>query len=148
MTTEPRKIINSKTVGERVPMSRVQRWRRIKAGTFPAPIEVGPNILGWFEDEIEEWLNSRPRRTYAAEAAEREAERDLVDDLRFHRLVEKLYALGPRPYGELLMEIGEQRACRTFIEQRLKAYAGLDPEVVRELDGDEFPRPPLYEVKK
>ncbi len=73
---------------------------------------------------------------------------DLVADLRFHREAEKLHALGPRPYGELLGEIGEQFGCRTFIEQRLRAYAALDPEVVRELDGDEFPRPPLYEVKK
>ncbi len=73
---------------------------------------------------------------------------DLVVDLRFHREAEKLHALGPRPYGELLAEIGEQFGCRTFIERRLRAYAALDPEVVRKLDGDEFPRPPLYEVPR
>ncbi len=73
---------------------------------------------------------------------------DLVTNLRFHREAEKLHALGPRPYGELLMEIGEQFKCRTFIDRRLRAYAALDPEVVRELDGDRFPRPPLYEVKR
>ena len=73
---------------------------------------------------------------------------DLVGELRFHRQVEKLHRLGPRAYGELLAEIGEQRGIRTFIERRLRAYAALDPEVVRELDGDEFPRPPLYEVPR
>ena len=73
---------------------------------------------------------------------------DLVGELRFHRQVEKLHRLGPRATGELLTEIGEQRGIRTFIERRLRAYAALDPEVVRELDGDEFPRPPLYKVKK
>ncbi len=72
---------------------------------------------------------------------------DLVGELRFHRQVEKLHRLGPRAYGELLAEIGEQRGCRTFIDQRLRAYAALDPEVVRELGGDRFPRPPLYSVK-
>ena len=72
---------------------------------------------------------------------------DLLDDLIFARQVEKLHALGPRAYGELLAEIGEQLKCRTFIEQRLRGYAALDPEVVRELDGDRFPRPPLYPVK-
>ena len=73
---------------------------------------------------------------------------DLVADLRFHREAEKLHALGPRAVGELLMEIGEQRGIRTFIDQRLRAYAALDPEVARELDGAEFPRPPLYEVPR
>ena len=76
-----------------------------------------------------------------------EAIDDLVDRLRFHRQVERLQSLGPRAIGELLAEIGEQRRCRTFIEMRLRAYAALDPEVVRELDGDQFPRPPLYPVK-
>ena len=72
---------------------------------------------------------------------------DLVGELRFHRQVEKLHRLGPRPYGELLAEIGEQFKCRTFIDQRLRAYAALDPETVQALDGDRFPRPPLYPVK-
>ena len=73
---------------------------------------------------------------------------DLVADLRFHREAEKLHALGPRPYGELLAEIGEQFGCRTFIEQRLRAYGALDPEVVRALGADKFPRPPLYGAPK
>ena len=72
----------------------------------------------------------------------------LVGELKFHRQIEKLHRLGPRPYGELLVEIGEQLKCRSFIDRRLEAYAALDPKVVRELDGDEFPRPPLYEAPK
>jgi hypothetical protein len=72
---------------------------------------------------------------------------DLVDRLRFQRQVEKLHALGQRAVGELLAEIGEQRACRTFIDQRLETYAALDPELVKAIEGDKFPRPPIYEVK-
>ncbi len=72
----------------------------------------------------------------------------LVADLRRHRQVEHLHVLGLRALGELLAEIGEQRGCWTFIDQRLTAYVELDPEVVRELDGNEFPRPPLYEVQR
>ncbi len=72
---------------------------------------------------------------------------DLVDDLRLHRQVEKLCQLGPRAVGELLVEIGEQRSCRTFIDQRLEAYNRLDPKTVNAVAGDQFPRPPLYEVK-
>ena len=72
---------------------------------------------------------------------------DLLNDLIFARQVERLHSLGPRAVGELLAEIGEQRGIRTFIDTRLEAYARLDPEVVRKLDGDRFPRPPLYPVK-
>ena len=48
---------------------RVQGWRDVRDGRFPPPIELGPNSIGWFEDEIDEWLASRPRRTYGAKAA-------------------------------------------------------------------------------
>ena len=44
--------------------NRVQIWRDIRAGTFPAPIELGPNSIGWYEEEVDAWLASRPRRTY------------------------------------------------------------------------------------
>lgn len=62
----PRTIILGKEVERRTGKGRVQRWRDIKAGKFPAPVEIGPNSIGWFEEEIEAWLASRPRRTYGA----------------------------------------------------------------------------------
>ena len=43
---------------------RVQIWRDIRAGRFPAPIELGQNSVAWFRKEIEAWKASRPRRTY------------------------------------------------------------------------------------
>ena len=49
--------------------SRVQLWRDVCAGSFPAPIELGPNSIGWFKAEIEAWKASRPRRTYRNSAA-------------------------------------------------------------------------------
>ncbi len=69
--TEPkqsRKILRPKEVRELIGKSRVQIWRDIRAGRFPAPISLGPNSTGFFEDEILAWLASRPRRTYSAEA--------------------------------------------------------------------------------
>lgn len=65
-----RKILRETDVKKRSGKSRAQRWRDIRAGLFPAPVELGPNSIGWFEDEIEEWLASRPRRTYGAKANE------------------------------------------------------------------------------
>ncbi len=70
-----RKIIRGyKLVAERIGKSRIQLWRDIKAGTFPPPLELGPNSVGRYEDEIDDWLASRPRRTYDAnELAETKA---------------------------------------------------------------------------
>jgi predicted DNA-binding transcriptional regulator AlpA len=65
--TIPRKIISLKEVRARTGnRSRVQIWRDVRAGKFPAPVEVGPNQIGWFDDEIDVWQASRPRRTYGA----------------------------------------------------------------------------------
>jgi predicted DNA-binding transcriptional regulator AlpA len=49
--------------------SRVQLWRDVRDNHFPPPISLGPNSVGWFEDAIDEWLASRPRRSYATPAA-------------------------------------------------------------------------------
>lgn len=70
------KDINDASVGElirgwagvckEVHKGRVQLWRDIRAGNFPAPIEIGPNSVAWVRSEIEAWKASRPRRTYGA----------------------------------------------------------------------------------
>jgi prophage regulatory protein len=61
-----RRILRAPAVEDRTQRSRVQCWRDIKAGKFPAPVQLGPNSVGWFEDEIDAWLAARPRRTYRA----------------------------------------------------------------------------------
>ena len=71
----------------------------------------------------------------------------LLSDFRLARDVERIFALGPRPIIELLIEIGEQRLCRTYLEQRVRRYAEIDPEHLTALGGDTFPRPALYEVQ-
>ena len=63
-----RKILRHKAVTERIPYSRTQIWRKSRDpdDEFPAPVQLGPNAIGWYEDEIDNWLASRPRRTYGA----------------------------------------------------------------------------------
>lgn len=42
----------------------------IKAGTFPAPIQLGPKSVGWVESEINAWLADRAEaRDQAAKSA-------------------------------------------------------------------------------
>jgi predicted DNA-binding transcriptional regulator AlpA len=38
--------------------NRVTLYRRIKAGWFPKPIRLGPNQLGWTEDQLREFAAS------------------------------------------------------------------------------------------
>ena len=41
-------------------LSRTTLWRRIRAGTFPAPIDIGGRHV-WPESAIRAWLASCPR---------------------------------------------------------------------------------------
>ena len=50
-----RKIIRLPEVQERIPKSRTQIWRDVRAGKFPAPVSLGPNSIGWYSDEIDEY---------------------------------------------------------------------------------------------
>ncbi len=70
----------------------------------------------------------------------------VVADLRFRRQVEHLHRLGPRATAELLAEIGAERGITTIIDRKLAQYAELEPETVRQLDGDKFWPSPLREV--
>jgi predicted DNA-binding transcriptional regulator AlpA len=42
-------------------LSREQIRRKRKEGTFPEPIAVGDNSVAWLENEIDEWIETRPR---------------------------------------------------------------------------------------
>jgi len=39
--------------------SKVQLWRKVKAGTFPAPIKIGAARNAWLESEIDGWIADR-----------------------------------------------------------------------------------------
>ena len=46
--------------------SRTTLWRRVRAGAFPPPVELGPNINGWLESWVKAARDALPRRTYSA----------------------------------------------------------------------------------
>ena len=60
------KIVRSAEVLSRTGLSRTTIWRKIRSGDFPAPIQLGPNSVGWPEHEVDAWVASRPRVSYAA----------------------------------------------------------------------------------
>ena len=63
---EDRRIIRGyNALTNKIGGSRVTAWRAVRDGLLPAPIILGPNSVGWYESEIDEWLASRPRVSYA-----------------------------------------------------------------------------------
>ena len=40
----------------RVSRATLANWRR--AGGFPAPIKLGPRLLGWHKSDVDEWLKA------------------------------------------------------------------------------------------
>lgn len=71
-TSPPRRVIRIPEVRKRVGLSRIQIWRKTNDPTdaFPAAVELGPNSIGFYESEIEDWLASRPRRGACPDAAD------------------------------------------------------------------------------
>lgn len=56
----PTRILDLNEVRTRIPLSRTQIWRLERAGEFPSRIRLGPNRVGWREDDISKWIESRP----------------------------------------------------------------------------------------
>jgi prophage regulatory protein len=56
-----RRIIRRRERKRRIDFSDVHIWRLEKRGEFPKRIQLGPNSVGWFEDEVDAWIASRIR---------------------------------------------------------------------------------------
>lgn len=53
------KISRRKKVEARTGLSRSTIYAGIRAGTFPKPIRLGAQSVGWLESEIDAWLRER-----------------------------------------------------------------------------------------
>ncbi len=56
-----RNILKKKKVMDRVGLSAATIWRQEKAGLFPNRVQLTKRRVGWFEDEIDAWMDSRVR---------------------------------------------------------------------------------------
>lgn len=52
-------ILKTKDVLKKTAIGRTTLHRKVKEGSFPAPIELGPHSVGWVESEVDAWINSR-----------------------------------------------------------------------------------------
>jgi prophage regulatory protein len=57
----PRRILRLARVLERIPVDPSTLWRWERAGLFPLRVAIGPNMIGWYSDEIDAWIEARQR---------------------------------------------------------------------------------------
>jgi predicted DNA-binding transcriptional regulator AlpA len=55
---------------------RMAARRAVERG-FPSPIELGPNTITWDLDEVESYIDSRPRRTPKSGASRKKTSGEL-----------------------------------------------------------------------
>ena len=58
-----RTLISKREVLRRVPYSYPTVWAKMRKGEFPRSVKLDDdgNKVAWFEDEIDEWIESRER---------------------------------------------------------------------------------------
>lgn len=52
------KFIREPQVLERLPFSKPTLHRKVKEGSFPAPVKIGARAVAWITSEVEEWERS------------------------------------------------------------------------------------------
>ena len=55
------KILSAKELINKIGLSRVTIWRMERRGEFPQRIVLSPGRVGWISDDIDEWIETRPR---------------------------------------------------------------------------------------
>lgn len=57
-----RRIVRLRAVRDRTGLSRSTLYKLEAAGQFPQRIGLGQRAVGWYEDEVTAWVESRQRR--------------------------------------------------------------------------------------
>ena len=53
-------IYREREVLKMLSVSRTTLRRWMSTGNFPRPRQLGPHAIGWTEQDIKEWIDSRP----------------------------------------------------------------------------------------
>jgi prophage regulatory protein len=61
MSADRHYLIDWSNLEPQVPYVRQTVLRKEGKGEFPKRVQLGPNRVAWWQDEIDEWLASRPR---------------------------------------------------------------------------------------
>lgn len=58
-------ILRLHQVSARIGLGRTAIYSRISAGTFPKPVSLGGNSVGFIEDEIDAWVSAQIKASRA-----------------------------------------------------------------------------------
>jgi len=50
------RLLKEEEVCDRTTLSRSVLWRKVKAGTFPAPVKINGGRVAWYEHEVQAWI--------------------------------------------------------------------------------------------
>lgn len=57
----PRKILTVIDVEKKLGITRLTMWRLERKGQFPLRIKLTGTKIGWLENELDAWIDKRPR---------------------------------------------------------------------------------------
>jgi predicted DNA-binding transcriptional regulator AlpA len=46
-----------------IPISKSTLWRRVVAGTFPAPVKLSPRVTVWRVEDVRRWIAEQGAQT-------------------------------------------------------------------------------------
>ena len=58
-------LLRREQVEQRTTLSCSAIYRLMRAGQFPEPVQIGPRAVRWRSNEIEDYINTRPRASGA-----------------------------------------------------------------------------------
>lgn len=68
------RFMTMKQVVGQVALSKTELYRKIRAGTFPRPVPLGPQKVAFVESEVTAWMADRVRARADGEGAERRSQ--------------------------------------------------------------------------
>jgi prophage regulatory protein len=84
--TVAQRFISIKEVVERICLSKTELYHRLKAGTFPKPVALGPKKVVFLESEVEAWMQARIEESDSSVAARRSRAVKAVESRRDRRV--------------------------------------------------------------
>lgn len=59
-TPNPRTILRKEEVLRRTGLKTTRLYELINSREFPGQVSIGARAVGWYEDEVQEWIDNRP----------------------------------------------------------------------------------------
>lgn len=56
--TPSRRLLRKKAVLEKVPFCNTTLWKKVKEGEFPKPVQLGPRMIAFYADEVDDYIES------------------------------------------------------------------------------------------